>query len=175
MADIATIWDPVNNRGDWSLPQTTYPFVLGPDGKPVIGADGRAIPSTSIGQLPGAGLAADQDLQTAVLISLMTDATAGADDIIPDGTEDPRGWWGDSSIGCKVWLRMRSKQTSQTLALVKADYQQALQWLIDDGVAAAVDVTTEWVQRGVLGAGITVRRADGTTVAVNFEQAWKDL
>ncbi len=40
-------------------------------------------------------LAVDEGLRTAVIISLLTDRLADADAVIPDGTRDRRGWWGD--------------------------------------------------------------------------------
>jgi phage gp46-like protein len=140
----------------------------------VLGPDGFVITAANRGALPGAGLLSDQDLRTAVMISVFTDAVAGSDDSIPDGSEDPRGWWADPDIGCRVWLRLRAKQTQQTLLLVKADMTEALAWLITDGVAAAVDVLTEWTAPGLLGCQITVRRQDGTTVATQFDWAWKE-
>lgn len=42
-------------------------------------------------------LVTGNDLQSAVLISLFTDRIANRDDPIPDGTDDPRGWWGGTS------------------------------------------------------------------------------
>jgi len=144
MSDITTVWSgPLNGRGDW--------------------------------QLAGADLLSGDDLQTAVLISLFTDRVAQPDDVIPDGTTDPRGWWGDDPerpVGSRLWLLGRAKQTTETLAAAQDYIVEALQWLIDDGVAAAVDVVVQWVRPRVLGAQVTVRRADGTTRPFNFSWAW---
>jgi phage gp46-like protein len=119
------------------------------------------------------------DLGTAILISIFTDQTAGTDDVIPDRSGDPRGWWGDLGaaypIGSKLWLRMRSKQTDVVLSLVKNDIETALEWLIDDGVASSIDVTVEWSRPGMLGARIVVNRTNGTNPAVNFDWAWTEL
>jgi phage gp46-like protein len=119
------------------------------------------------------------DLETAVLISVFTDRTAGDDDVIPDASGDPRGWWGDLDadrpIGSKLWLRLRSKQTDTVLALVRNDIADALAWLIDDGVAAAVDVTAEWTRPGMLGARIVIHRASGTTASFRYDWAWKEI
>lgn len=147
MPDIATIWDIANGRGDWALDPTT------------------------------GGLLVGGDLATAVLISLMTDRTAAPDDVIPDQSNDPRGWWADDDvpIGSKIWLRLRSKQTDETLALVKQDIADALQWLIDDGVASSVDILTEWTRPAMLGARVILIRADGTQHELRFEWAWKGI
>src|SRR5579875_2938906 len=65
--------------------------------------------------LAGAQLARGDDLITSVAISLFTDRIANADDPIPDGSTDPRGWWGDLDetypIGSRLWLLDRSKAT----------------------------------------------------------------
>ncbi len=55
------------------------------------------------------GLSLDDGLVTLVLICLFTDSRADADDEIPDGSGDPRGWPGDTfsdyQWGSKLWLR----------------------------------------------------------------------
>jgi phage gp46-like protein len=143
MADIPTIWDSVNSRGDWDV---TYSV----SGEP------------------------DQDLETALLISIFTDRTADPDDVIPDGTDDPRGWWGDLGedrpIGSKLWLRMREKQTGATLLLIKNDLAEATQWFVDDGVASSVDVTTEYPGPEMIGCRISISRNGKTT---QFDWAWR--
>ena len=65
--------------------------------------------------LAGAALLMGLDLQTAMLISLFSDRQAAPGDVIPDGSNDPRGWWGDNTIGSRLWLLSRSKQTQDTL------------------------------------------------------------
>lgn len=167
--DIATIWDAAQSRGDWAVPPAAA-FLLDGSGKPVIGADGFAVPAAA----PAAGLLTGSDIETAVLISLFTDAAAGPDDAVPDSTGDPRGWWADPTIGSKLWLLARAKRTPQNLQLALAYLRQALAWLVADGVAAAVDVTAEWQAGGRLAGQIVVSHAAGAT-AVPFDYAWKDL
>lgn len=109
--------------------------------------------------LGGYDLATEDGLRTAVIVSLFTDRRAEADDEIPDGGDDRRGWWADS-IGSRLWLLARAKETPDTLARARAYAIEALQWLIDDGVATAVDVTAEWVRHGVLALRVAVTLAD---------------
>jgi phage gp46-like protein len=128
-------------------------------------------------EISGADLLTGNDLSTAILVSLLTDREARPDDKIPDGTTDPRGWWADDSsypIGSRLWLLARAKQTAQTLASARDYIVEAVQWLIDDGVAASVDVYVEWTRRSMLGARISVNRTDGSTEAMNFAFAWKN-
>jgi len=86
------------------------------------------------------------DLSTAMLVSVFTDAMAAPDDVIPDGTGDPRGWWGDqfdpdAPLGSKLWLLEREKQTQTTLNRAYDYLAEALRWLIDDGVVARFDIS----------------------------------
>jgi phage gp46-like protein len=145
MADITTVWDQTN--GDWAM--------------------------------AGADLLAGDDLTTAVLISLFTDQTATPDDPVLDASGDPRGWWGDlgadQPIGSKLWLYDRSKQTSAVLAGVRDAARQALQWLIDDGVAQAVQVFAAWIQGGFLGLQVIITQANGQNATLSFQTAWQGV
>lgn len=176
MSDISTSWNAALGVGDWVLTLPRDGLITDETGGSVTDDMGGAIGD---GLFTGGGIVVGNDLGTAVLISLFTDRTAEADDTIVDGSTNPRGWWGDLGadrpIGSKLWLRMRSKQTDLTLALVKDDITQALAWLIDDGIAARVDVLTEWTRPGMLGAKITIYRANGTTTALRFDWAWKEV
>lgn len=109
--------------------------------------------------LVGYDLATEDGLRTAVIISLFTDRRAEADDEIPDGSDDRRGWWA-GPIGSRLWLLARTKETPDTLARARAYAIEALQWLIDDGVATTVDVTAEWARRGVLALHVAITLAD---------------
>lgn len=174
MADFETRWDPAIGRGDWTLPAPVFRFATDAAGQPMIGADGFAIRLPAAGASPGDGLAAGHDIETAVLISIFTDAAAGPDDQIPDGTDDPRGWWADPAMGSKLWLLQRAKRTAATLQLAVAYIRQALAWLIEDGAAANVEVDAEWQPDGRL-AGRVVVTQPGGPVSVAFAYSWKDL
>jgi phage gp46-like protein len=93
----------------------------------------------------------DLGLDTAVIISLFSDRLASPDDIIPDGSSDRRGWWGDAYlppladgtpdlIGSRLWLLQRAKQEPSTAQAAQTYVQEALAWLVSDGIAAAVTV-----------------------------------
>jgi phage gp46-like protein len=176
MADIATYWVTNGGWGDWLVTPSQEGDISDENGSPILDSSGDVI---NDGLFTGGSIMIGNDLGTAILISIFSDRTAGTDDIIPDGSGDPRGWWGDLDaaypIGSKLWLRARSKQTDLVLALVKNDIADALQWLLDDKVAASIDVTTEWTRRGMLGARIVVNRNDGTSQSVRFDWAWKEL
>ena len=126
----------------------------------------------------GAQLTSGNDLLTAITISLFTDRVSADDDAIPDGSGDPRGWWADDPgvpIGSRLWLIARAKRTQATLALAQGYIQEALQWMLDDGVVAKFDILVEWLSGSQLSAQITAKKIDGNVVASNFQWAWQQV
>jgi phage gp46-like protein len=139
------------------------------------------------------GLAAEHNLETAVLLSLWTDASAHPDDVIPDGTDDRRGWWGNWQrpeaipLGSRLWLLDREKSTEDTRRRAEEYAAEALQWLLDDDpagvwgrVAARVDVAAEYRELGpvppaTLVLQIQIPRLDGTVYDRRFGWAWDEL
>ncbi len=145
MTDLRIIWDATNGRGDLNM--------LGPV------------------------MEVGHDLETAVLVSLFTDARAPADYMPTDGTTDRRGWWGDTynadDIGSLIWTFARAKKTQDTLNNVQDAARKALQWLIDDGVAATIDIAAAWVSKTGLGLGITIHKPG--ELPSQFSFVWDDL
>ena len=99
-------------------------------------------------------LALDDDgLTTAVIISLFTDRRAAPDDPLPDDGDDRRGWWADAfpaiegdAIGSKLWLLSREKEVPAVAQRAREYAAEALQWLIDDGLATRIDVDAYFVK-----------------------------
>lgn len=127
-------------------------------------------------------LAKEGSLYTAVVLSLFLDARAKEDDVIPDGTSDRRGWWGDAyttasgdSIGSRLWLLSREKQLGPVLARAKEYAEEALAWLVTDGAAKAVTVTASIPQQGVLGLLVQIARPDGTRLEYLFNNLWEGM
>lgn len=100
--------------------------------------------------VPG-DISGDEGLETAVIISLFSDARATQDMIDAiDKDGDLRGFWGDvtrpdDSTGSLLWTLKRSKQLTSTLAKAQGYCQSALKWLIDDKVADRVDVRSRYL------------------------------
>lgn len=99
-----------------------------------------------LGRADGLNLETDGGLETAVIISLFTNARAADDDDIVHGS-DPNGWWADQYLeptgrrtGSKLWLLHRAKLTAKTIEQARTYAKEALQWLITDGVASSVTV-----------------------------------
>lgn len=132
----------------------------------------------------GAQLAADDGLETAVVLSLFTDRRANDDDALPDAQgqaeREPRGWWGDSyaevpgdRIGSRLWLLAREKQLPAVLERARQYADEALRWLVEDGVAREVNVRAELVRDGVLGLAIEIVRPRVPVSRFRFETFWK--
>jgi phage gp46-like protein len=146
MSDITTVWNPAQGGADWQL---------------------------IAGQLQGGA-----DLQSAILISLFTDRLASPDDPLPDNSNDRRGWWADLPapgplIGSRLWLLGRAKQQPDTMGRAQDYINEALQWLIDDGVVARFDVHLEWLRPGVLGAQVVAIKPDGDSLRADVGALWK--
>jgi phage gp46-like protein len=128
--------------------------------------------------MSGPILTAGNDLETAIIISLFSDRMAQPDDVIPDGSNDPRGWWADDTvpIGSRLWLLRRAKQTKDTLQKAYDYIAEALQWMIDDGVVGRFDISVQWVRAGVLGAQITAYKPSGTLLTTGrYTWAWEGI
>lgn len=94
------------------------------------------------------------EMLTNIIASLFTDARAHGDDILPDGSVDKRGWWGDSfntkTIGSKLWLLHREKQLSSVLKRAQEYAEESLQWMIKEKLIKSVTVTATNPAQGVL-------------------------
>jgi len=122
-------------------------------------------------------------LQTAVIISLFTDRRANKDDVLPDPSNlDRRGWWGDltsnfpnDQIGSRLWLLERCKTTEDIVPRAKKYAEEALKWLIDDGVAVKVEVEAE--RQGtpgndILAFKVRIYRKYGNDQSKEFYYQW---
>ncbi len=121
-------------------------------------------------------LATDQGLRTAITISIFTDARASAEDSLPAGG-DRRGWWGDALpaiegdvIGSKLWLLERSKITAGVVTQARDYLTACLAWLVQDKVAAAVDVQVEVQRPQTLAFVVIVIRPSGERL--RFDYVW---
>lgn len=123
------------------------------------------------------GLLREDTLYSAVIISLLTDRRAAADDVLPDAPvrngplpSDRRGWCGDAlseisgdRIGSRLWLLQREKQTEETRRRAIDYAREALQWMIDDGDVLRFDIDASWPQRERLDLFVTAWTPDGSS------------
>ena len=127
-------------------------------------------------------LVIEHGLQTSVIASLFSDRRARADDQLPDGSTDRRGWWADpwaevpgDQLGSRLWLLGREKELAEPMRRARDYAKEALAWLIEDGIAASVDVQPSVPRRGVLGLAVAINRRDGTRESFQFEILWEAL
>ncbi|OHD24772.1 MAG: hypothetical protein A2Y38_07780 [Spirochaetes bacterium GWB1_59_5] len=126
--------------------------------------------------LAAGDLVGEQGLRTAVILSLFLDRRAEPDDEIPDGTGDLRGWWGDAyaetpgdRIGSRLWLLAREKQLPQVVRRAEEYAREALQWLLDDGIATAVEVEGGIAASGTLALRVRIVAPAGTLLDFTVE------
>lgn len=119
-------------------------------------------------------------LERAVIISLFTWRRANPDDELP--STNKFGWWGDTypqntndRIGSRLWLLSRAKLTTETVLRAKEYAEESLQWLVDDGVAAAVQVQSERQELDRLALGVKIVRGDGSSLNIRFSNVWDYL
>lgn len=117
------------------------------------------------------------DLPRAVLISLFTWRRANPEDDLP--ANNKYGWWGDSyptelndRIGSRLWLLSRAKMLPETVARAEEYATEALQWLIDDGVADSVQIRAERQTLDTLALQITLTRGDKAALNIRFINVW---
>ncbi len=99
-------------------------------------------------ELVDGDLAVDAGLGSAVLRSLLTDARATPEELQRAGGTDPRGWWGSDSgdeWGSKLWLLAREQVTPTTLGRIREAARAALGWIVEDGIAQGLEVSTSAV------------------------------
>lgn len=125
--------------------------------------------------ITGGDLLADDGLTTAVVLSLFLDRQALSDDELPQGGTDVRGWWADAwakvdkdMTGSRLWLLWRRKQVPEVLEEAREYAEEALAWLVEDGVATRVSVATSYPSRGVLQWDIRITSSGNVADAYTF-------
>ena len=121
------------------------------------------------------------DLDSAVIISLFTWARASAGEV--DENAPRFGWFGDKidadntdSTGSKLYLLKRKKITNQTIMDSREYIEQALQWMIEDGVATEIKVEVERNASDVNRADALVQIVRGDrSRTMEFNDLWSFL
>lgn len=120
----------------------------------------------------GGDVLLDHGLQTAVVISLFSDARATEEEAAAYGDTSLRGYWADSAddrVGSKLWLLGREKALPSVAVRAKQYAEAALGWLVRDGIAASVNVSAEIVKPSSLYLGIEITRSTDKRYAYLWE------
>ena len=101
----------------------------------------------------------DESLLPAVLVSLFTDARCEKTEL-PKAETSQRGYFGDAVssavTGSKLWLLNRTKYNNETLIKAKEYAQDALAWLVTDGLAKDVQVETYFKEQKRMALNVSI-------------------
>lgn len=118
----------------------------------------------------------DSTFETAITITLGTDARASNNDILPKGYTTQRGYWANNllgiNLGCKLWLLHRSILSNTTVVLAKQYLLDGFQWMIDDGIISTLDVKVNRVGLRQLNFELIFVRPDTSIVKSKFYMNW---
>lgn len=118
------------------------------------------------------------ELVQATLISLFSWRKSHDD----DGVDIPnrQGWWGDTfasetndRIGSRLWLLRREKLTDDVVARAREYAEESLQWMIDDALASAVNVSTDRENNRLNMSVEIVRPGDAQSIQARFQNLWE--
>ncbi|WP_422460231.1 phage GP46 family protein [Endozoicomonas sp. ALB115] len=123
-------------------------------------------------------LMTDDGLETQIIVSLFTDKRLPDDMSVPEGF-DRRGWWGDAlnaepgdETGSLLWLLQREKLTAAVVSQARRYCEQALAWLVKDGVAESVSVATEVHRPDALLISVTIQRPRKPPLRYQYQAPW---
>lgn len=118
----------------------------------------------------GAGdLAQDFGLQSAVLLSLFTDARNPE----TEAGSDPRGWWGDlagDEWGSLLWTLDRQVASKENANNARQYAEASLAWMREDGIVERVEVAAGYVRPGYLELVVKLIRGNAT----EWAHAWRE-
>ncbi len=123
------------------------------------------------------GFDSDDGLQTSIIISLFTDRRLPVGVDHPEGLNDPRGYWGDVAEadgfqwGSLLWTLYRQVITNAVVTSCREFCEQALQWMIDDGIAESITVTSERAGTYQISISIEIVKKD-TRETLRYSYLW---
>lgn len=117
-------------------------------------------------------------LENVVIISIGTYARERNLDKVANLSPVVGGWWGDAldekgTLGGYLYEAFPGKLTDGTARRIETLVVDALQWMVNDGVAKSVKCGAEIVDDEVVSIQITIERPDGESVAMLYEIKWK--
>jgi len=132
-----------------------------------------------------------EQLVSAIIVALNTDALAYPSDVLPDPrSSDRRGWWADHQaeaiwqgwpIGSCLWLLTRAKivgpeaREGATLVRVQKYIKAALQPFITAKLCSQITVTAAQVGTQRITARIMIYRGPKTAIQLDYQPLWIEL
>lgn len=125
-------------------------------------------------QIENGDLKFDSGLETAVIVSLFSDARV-SDEQLPQGATFKRGWFGSKlsnidqdNIGSRLWTLEREKVLPEVLRKYEDYCREALKWLIEDGIASSIKVQASFNASKQLLGVISIEEPAGATSRFQF-------
>lgn len=117
-------------------------------------------------------------LENVVIISIGTYARERNLNKVANLSPVVGGWWGDAldekgTLGGYLYEAFPGKLNDGTARRIETLVVDALQWMVNDGVAKSVKCGAEIVGNEVMSIQITIERPDGESVAIIYEIKWK--
>lgn len=107
----------------------------------------------------------------AVLQSIYNHAESTQNDRARIGLNERGGVWYQEWVtlsGSRDWTLKREKLTAQTVSLARRFYEEALQWLVDDGYANTIEVSV-WIDAPTqMGRHVIITLTDGEKFKVSL-------
>jgi phage gp46-like protein len=120
-----------------------------------------------------AGFVGDDTFETAVRISVLSDAKVSDEDA-PDGQVG--GFWAEDllgyNLGSKLHLLKRKKLNNTTLRLAEQYTVESVQWLIDEGAAKSATAIASKVSKDRMGIVLEIEQPDNVTAEFAFAFNW---
>lgn len=114
-------------------------------------------------------------LENLILTSLFIDARADEDEV--PSPNDRRGFIGDEilgiTLGSKLWLLDRAKNMQEARVLAEQYVDNALQWMIDDGIFKSVETTALKQGTNRIRISSKLEAPDGDIEEFTFSVQWK--
>jgi len=121
-------------------------------------------------------LKADNGFETAALIALFSNKRVTFEEL-PSGLTDRQGWWADlisdvagDEIGSRIWTLATAKVDNPTAVELEGILIEAFQWMLDDGVASEISVTTGVASAAGIDGEILISKPDGEDIP--FKVFW---
>ena len=132
------------------LPSGLYDIAIGPDGD----------------------IATADSFDTAIIVSLLTDARADPSLVLESHRR--RGWVGNEStpgfeMGSTLWTFEQARFTRNVGDRIAGAARDALQWLVDDGHAVAIRASDVNLVGDQVRLVVVIERASGRTEKLSFD------
>lgn len=125
----------------------------------------------------GFDLVLTADLEPSVLISVETIARAKPDDQLPQNTDIRRGNWRDQFLeipmGSRLWILSREKMSPDILSRINQLFFECLEWMVIDGVATRVLITSEIYNDEIIFINARIQRPGKEDLNFPFYYNWE--